>query len=308
MTSRVHAAFLRSPAGSHPERAASVILDLGFQGVILAAPLHETSWNALRAALPRGAIHAIQVFLPWPRGVRPGSDAPFHIAAAHPEERQDAIRQAAETVIAAERASIPVILVPATRMGELAGQGVPLPERARDREERIVRLRAARDAAAKPRLDALFGMLSRMLTAADRYGVAVALAPGGDTDDIPSPEEAAACLDEFRGAPLRIWMDTGARALARSLAPSGYDPFAAIEDEALAGATLRDVAAGGEPAPWGRGIVNWAAEKPLLERCPVWAIDPHGAAERGSLEAGREFMVRLETPPREPSGGILGIG
>ena len=305
---RTHAAFLRSPAGPRPERAAA-ILDLGFEGIVLAAPLDLSTWEALRAALPRESIAAIEVFLPWPRPMRAGSDSPFHIASLHPEERRDAARQAIETVLAAERASIPLVIVPAARMGELAEPSLLPRERDPHREERIARIRGARESAAKPRLDSLLGLLSKMLSAADRYGVAVALASGGHPDEIPSPEEAAACLEEFRGAPLRIWTDTGTRAMARPFAPAGYDPFAAIEREAPAGATLRDIGPGGVPAPWGRGIVDWAAEKPLLERCPVWAVDPPAGAgsEGGALEEAREFMARLEAPPREQQGGILGI-
>jgi len=307
MTSRVHAAFLRSPAGPRPERAAAAILDLGFEGIVLAAPLDVSAWEALRTALPRESIAAIEVFLPWPRAVRPGSESPFRIASLHPEERRDAARQAIETVLAAERASIPLVIVPAARMGELAEPNLPPPERDPHREERIARLRGARESAVKPRLDSLLGLLSKMLSAADRYGVTVALVPGGHPDEIPSPEDAALCLEEFRGGPLLPWMDTRSRALARSFAPVGYDPFAAIEKEGLAGATLRDVGPGGEPAPWGRGIADWEAEKPLLERCPVWAVDPPAVGE-ASLEEAREFMARLETPPGKPAGGgILGI-
>jgi len=311
MTSRVHAALLRSPAGSLPERAASVILDLGFQGVVLAAPLHETAWESLRAALPRSSISAIEVFLPWPRGVSPGSEAPFHIAALHPEERRDSTHQAIQTVLVAERNSIPVVLVPAARMGALVDERFLPRGRDAHREERIARLRATREAEAKPRLDALLHLLSRMLSAADRYGVTVALAPGVLLDEIPSPDEAASCLEEFRGAPLSVWVDTAQRAVARSLAPAGNDPFGALEKEALAGVTLRDMGPGGEPVPPGRGGIDWAAEKPLLERCSLWAVDPPpgSVAEGGGwLEEAREFMVRLETPPREPSGGLLGIG
>ena len=302
-SARIHAAFLRSQAGPGPERAAAAILDLGFEGIALAAPLHEATWEALRAALPRSAISAIEVFLPWPRAVRPGSDPPFHIAALHPEERRDSTRQAIETVLAAERGSIPHVIVPPMRMGALAEPSFP--PRDPDRETRIARLRGERERAAKPRLDSLLGLLSKVLSVADRYGVTVALAPGGHPDEIPSPEEAAACLDEFRGGPLRIWMDTGSRALARSFAPLGFDPFAAVEKEAPAGATLRDLGPGG-PVPWARGIVDWDTEKPLLERCPVWAVDAPGG-DAASLEEAREFIARLEMPEGKAPGGILGI-
>lgn len=304
MTPRVHAAYVRGHPGSRPDAEASAILDLGFRGIVLGEPFHESRWEGLRTLLPRGSIVAVEVFLPWPRQVSPGSRAPFEIASLHPEERRDAARQAVETVLFAEKNSIPLVLIPPGRMDSPPREASLPREHDPHREERLARLLTERQAESAPRLDALLGCLSKMLAAADRYGVEVALSPGGFLDEIPSSEEAARCLHEFRGAPLRAWLDTASQAAALAMTPAGCDPFEALAGYPPAGATLRDATPGREP------VVDWEKARPRLEPCPVWAADPPRGGGAGGLEQARSFLEKLEglgEPPREQPGGRLGI-
>jgi hypothetical protein len=186
-----------------------------------------------------------------------------------------------------------VVILPPARLGDISrGDFLALREGALF-EERLARLLERRRREARPRMDALLGFLSKLLDAAVRYEVRLALVPSGFPDEVPDAVEAEAALREFRGAPLGTWLDA-----ARAAAGLDLDPAAGPRWERLAaageGATL-----GAEAAP---------ALRAILDPPPVWAIDPPADGFEEALAAGRDLLERLDRGPGAESarGGILG--
>lgn len=289
---RTFAVTLRGHPSLRLDRSATLALDAGFRKLVLGAPLHGFQWEKLEGLLPRESIAAVEAFLPYPRAVRPGSACPFEIAPVHPEARRDSVKQGQKTILFAERRAVPVVLLPPAGLEGVTRNDLLGLRRDRLFPERLARLLERRRQEARPRADALLSLLSKLLPAADRYGVRLALVPSGFPDEVPGADEAEATLREFEGAPLRIWLD-----LARVAADLELDPAAAARWERLAavseGATLGEEAA--------------AASRSILERSPVWAIDPPEQGFEEALAAGRAFLEGLDRGPRaEPTrGGIL---
>jgi hypothetical protein len=298
---RIFAATLRGshdPApGGHSslplDRAASLVLDAGFRKVVLGAPLHDFQWEKLQGLLPRESIAAIEIFLPHPRALRPGTGSPFDAAPVHPEARRDSLRQASETIIVAERHSVPVVIVPPARLEGVTREEVLALRGDRLFPEKLARILERRRPEARARMDGLLGFLSKLLPAAERYEVRLALVPSGFPHEVPGAEETEAALREFQGAPLRTWLDPERIAAGIELDPAAlprWERLAAVSE----GATLGEDAA--------------RAPRPLLERAPVWAIDPPGQGFEDALVSGMARLAELDrgqeaAPPG--GGGIL---
>ncbi len=280
-------------------------LDLGFHGLGLEPPLHASQWEKLRETLPRESVLCVQVFLPYPGGVRPGDPSPFVLGSLHPEERCDALKFGEETILFAARNSIPVVRIPPIVLEGLAGSGPGRAPRGMPHESpRMAQAAARRQLEAVPRLDSLRSLLYRLLEAADRHGISIALTPGGFMDELPGFEEASALFREFEGAPLRAWPDT-LRAAAALEARPGVPPWDSCGGK-MAGLTVRDFDSRGEPLPLGGGCLDRDALKPLLEGAPIWLAGPGPVESGDGLEESLRFLRTLESrPENEKRTGIL---
>jgi hypothetical protein len=119
----------------------------------------------------------VRLFLPYPRGLRPGEECPFRLGSLHPEEKRDALKYGSETVTFAERHSIPFVLLPP----------------------------AARGGDSRAAFSSFLSTLSRLLELAARYAVRLAIEPAIEAARLPSGKEVETCLEEFEGAPLDLW-------------------------------------------------------------------------------------------------------
>jgi hypothetical protein len=290
---RTFAVTLRGHASAGIDRLASLALDAGFSRLVLGAPLHQFHWEKLEGLLPRESIAAIEAFLPYPRTVRPGSASPFELAPLHPEARRDSVKQGQETILLAERRSVPLVLFPPARLEDVSRSDFFGSGRERPSSEKLALLLERRRQEARPRVDALLMLLSKLLPVADRYDVRLALVPSGLPDEVPILDEAEAALREFEGAPLGIWLDS-----SRVAADLWRDPSALARWELLAAAS--------EGATLGEGAAD--LPRSILEPSRVWAIDPPGQGFEEAVSGGRAFLEGLDRGPgtKVAQGGILG--
>ena len=301
-------ATISSLGDRDPAALTRTALDLGFDAIALDAPLYLPHWEGVRELLPREAVFSIELFLPYPRTLRPGAAPPFSAAAGDPEARRDAQKQAIETVLAAERKAIPFVRVPPIGLeGVSRAEWVSIRAGQPLAEERRASFLARRGAEARHRLDSLRILLSRLLEAADRYGRTVLLVPGGFPDEAPSPRETEALLTEFRGAPLEVWLDT----LRVSVATGGASLEGLSLLDSLQAATVRDFEADGSAAEPATGELEpeWAA--PILKAAGAWALDSAASSSPEALQAGLEWLRKLAEPPAPPEkstrSSFLGI-
>jgi hypothetical protein len=285
-----------SPAESATVRARQ-ILDAGFELLGLGHPFHALHWEEVRPLLPREAIACVDLFLPYPSAHPPGDPCPFHLDPAHPEKKRDAVKYGIETILFADQNAVPYVLVPPFRLeGTLRKDLDELP-RNRRFQECLLKLQALRQPEARPRLDSFRSILSKLLDAADRYGVKLAIVPGGFIDEAPDLLETQACLREFTGGPLCVWIDTLSRSAAHDLGPS--DHVLDALKEGLAGATLRDYSSRKEPVLLGEGEADWQGLRKLLLPIPHWLADPPELSA-ASVHASLEFLEKLAREPEPP--------
>lgn len=282
---------------------ASRILDAGFLGMGLDHPFHAFQWEEVAAVLPRGSIVAVQLFLPYPNEVRPGAGCPFALGRLHPEEKRDALAQGRETILFAERSSIPTILVSPVTLDDLRGE---LQSKKPDLRHEPVRERilGLRKAEAARRIDSFRSVLSRLLDEAGRYAVRLAILPGGLLDEAPSLEEAAGILKEFHGAPLVVCLDLLRTTIGEDARASLLKFLEAVGSD-CAGALLKDGQDAQGSGSQGARPLDWEGLRPVLEACPVWLADESLTRECGGLAETLQFLERLATasgPQVRPGG------
>src|SRR5262245_7151907 len=157
--------LLRGGPGAELVARAKAVLDAGLDGLALEGPLHWRQWEALRDEVPRQALLAIQLFLPYPPGVREGQPCPFQLGSLGAEDRRDALRYGTETILLAADRGIPIVRIE------------PFPEGDARPAERP-RLRACR-------LDSLRMTLEKLVDVADRHGRTIALTTAASPRAIP---------------------------------------------------------------------------------------------------------------------------
>lgn len=92
------------------------VLEAGFERFTLFAPLWAAEAETILETFPRDLLCAVELFLPFPRGVRQGEPCPFRLGSPHPEERRDAVRWGSETLRFAETNEVRTVVVPPLRL------------------------------------------------------------------------------------------------------------------------------------------------------------------------------------------------
>ena len=300
----IQAAGLTALNSEEALASASAILDAGYEGIILENPIHQDAWQALLRLLPKDSVKALQLFVPYPRGLHPGSTRPYEAAAESPREREEAFRQARKTLEAADRIGAPAVLLPITQLNEpgLSWNYRP-PTLAPDLSE--YQLREASEEASQ-RMDSLLILLSRLLEQAGRYDLTICLAPSNRSGEFPLAKEALACLREFEGADMGLWLDSSRLPdeflQVPRIGESELETLAEGSLSSVQGAFLRDRDPAGKACPPGQGCVPWELISKTLHDLPTWCIS---ANDCDTIAGGLHFMAGLEGEPEEP-GGLLG--
>jgi sugar phosphate isomerase/epimerase len=294
------ASTLRSDPSVRVADAARLRLDAGCGALALAAPFYRHEWEALRPMLPRESVLAVELFVPFGRGARPerlppGRTSPFCLGALNREEKRDAEKHGSATISFASHQGARYVLLPTF---ELEARG-PRPGEPAARANRPEG--GGGDARRAPetqaRLDSYLSTLDRLLGAADRYQVTLAITPMASAGSMPDAEHAELCLAEFRGAPLRVWPDTAEEARAARLDREAVRPWHRYRP--VHGVTLRDVDRDDRVCLPGEGSLEWPALIRELEEAPRWLVDPPAGAGAGEISGALELLRGLLEPEAE---------
>ena len=293
-----YAASLSASTPAAAQQGAAAILDAGFDGIVLKSPVRHEAWNALREWLPKDSVKAIELFLPSPRSLRPGEHAPFSAAAENKTERSENLAQARKTLEAVDQLGIPLVLIPMTSLN-ISGLGRNYLEPTASPEQEQLSFRAA-SVELRARMDSLLVLLSFLLEQAERYATTICLTPGNRPGELPMMSEALACLKEFDGAPMGLWLDTRRLPAELLAVPAiGGSATAAGSDllNRLQGGSLADETTEGEACSPGQGIVPWDQVASSISKLPLLSLE-------GDLEEGRRFLADLEEEETSP-GDLL---
>ncbi|HJZ84979.1 MAG TPA: hypothetical protein VKN99_07385 [Polyangia bacterium] len=171
-------------------------------------------------------------------------------------ERAAAAEAATRVIEQAAQAGVPVCVL---ALGSIAASWEPADlARAFARDEWALgaglgaQISTERAAQAQRHLDAARFALERVVAVAERAGVRVALGPRPHPWALPSLDEAAALLADFRGAPLGYWHDTAAVHCEQALGLG--EPARWLERLGPAGLGVRAADACGLLAPLAPGL------------------------------------------------------
>lgn len=303
--------FASTVRGGEPNVAisrADHVLDTGFGALVLDEPLYRPSWDALRNHLPPGVVAALRLFVPYPPSIRPGSPRPF--VRWHRElDRSLAGDLVRTTFGAADSVSARHVIAPLVHLDLTSNPTLSALERNRV-------------------LDVYLRLIEAALDAADRYGVTVCIAASDRKDEFPGSAEIEICANEFRGAPLALWLDA-----ARILPPERIAPVrpethaeappapvggrdgshlsaaalcAAFRHLPLFGIAIHDSRDGNDGLLPGTGTVDWGALDSLIRSAPLWCLDLAPDSPGELWGRARAFFDEYEAADKPPGpGGIL---
>lgn len=149
----------------------------------------------------------------------------------------------------------------------------------------IHRKLAERQRVRAPYLDALLLSLDRLLNAAGKRAIRLALENRNLYHELPGPEEFDVIFREFDGGPLGYWHDTGHAQVSQELTLTGQETLLKQYGERLLGMHLHDARGHRDHLVPGTGAVDFALIQSSLpaDRPCVLELQP-GSSEQEVLE------------------------
>jgi hypothetical protein len=266
------ASDLRSPRGVGEDPLLRLAADNGVDGLHLAGGCDLELFGRLAGSALRVGVGVASLALPMPERPLPGGRRLPRLAAHARDEREAAIALAVRGLEAAAPVGARYALLDfgevslAVRPGELARA---FARAEMDEDEPGDRLRAAAVAERRARADemgdACRWALERLVRAAERANVMLALPVGATPWHLPTPREARLLADAFAGAPVGLIWDPGRlsvlaalglavsddrlRALAEAAVLVMENDAVGIEAGFLPGLGERDVRVAAQAAP-----------------------------------------------------------
>ena len=200
------------PRGTLPWPAApfaKFAADLGATAVELDSRVLERRLDEVVGAIKNHglAITSLEAICPHPTELARHDPKPGLVPLANPDEseRRVAIRLHRRTVEIAADLSAPNVILTFGRVAMPEAFAAPP-----DGERETRAFLAARALAAPPHLDAIRFSLDHLIPIAEKYERTLAMVVSSDLAAAPSFQELSALLDDFKGAPLGVWLDTTA--------------------------------------------------------------------------------------------------
>ena len=198
-----------APRGSLPWPAApfaKLAADWGVDGIHLDARIPERRFEEVVGAIrDHGlAITSMDGLAPQPIDLARREPVPDLVPLANPDdsERRVAVRLHRATIERAADLAVPIVVLHPGRIELPADLEEP---QSGERETRAYLSRRALEA---PRfVDALRFALDELIPTAEKHGRVLAVAIDARLAAVPSFQELRAILSDFRGAPLRAWLD-----------------------------------------------------------------------------------------------------
>ena len=275
-------------------------LSLGFDSLELGFRTTQEQVAGFKARLDEMPVGSIHAFCPVPISAPQGHPELFTLASFDPFARSLARAHVANNArFAAEMGADTVVL----HAGRVAFSGL---FRVNDSEtlratlkkcgndttakayrRAFARAKSLREARGAKLMDRFKQELSALVPVLEKGGVALALENLPYYEGFPNEVEMCAILDEFKGAPIKAWFDTGHDRVRYMHGwiekPTDLDS----REDAFAGMHLNDVKDYfDDHLPPGEGNVDFAALKPLAEKVRHIVVEPSAAVERENLAAG----------------------
>ena len=267
------------------------LLDLGFERVELGHGIRLSLMHGIQKLCDKGAVQlsSLHNFCPLPVEILRASPDCLQFSSHREQERERAVRQTFLTIDFAVRLGAPLVVLhcgrvamrPVTaQLAEMAGTGRHL-----SREYAQIKLKAVqrREQIAPKYLERTKDCLRRIIDYAGTKGVRVGLEGRQAYEEIPTPRECVAMLDEFNSPAVGYWHDIGHLQIQENLGFVDHAEWLAKISPRLLGCHLHDVTWPGidHRAPFSGGCVDYQKLVPLMPKnCLfVWEMSPRRKRE-----------------------------
>ncbi|MBQ6138038.1 MAG: sugar phosphate isomerase/epimerase [Kiritimatiellae bacterium] len=287
------------------EEIAETALALGFDELELGFHTTQAQADGFRRSLDRIPVGSVHAFCPVPISAPQGYPELYSLASLDEDQRAIARFHVLKNVaFAADMGADTVVLhagrVPFSTFLHRRFSSHDLRD-ALLREEKktdaprygrlLARARKVRAERGARMLDVFRGEIAALVPELEKAGVALALENMPYLEGFPDEGEMAKLAEEFRGAPVKGWFDTGHDRVRLRHGWTADSWFRTAGAETFAGMHLNDVEDlyDEHKAP-GEGKVDFAAMKEFARAVGHVVFEPCGAVSRESLEKSVAFI------------------
>ena len=276
---------------------------LGFDLIELGHGIRISLMPGIQQMFDAGKIRfsSLHNFCPLPVEVMTASPDCYKFSAAHPEERERAVKQTCQTIDFADRIGAPFLVM---HLGEVPMQPITDPLIAlakkgkllsREYVQRKIRAVQKREAAAAPYLQRVKDCLRRIIDYAAAKNVKLGLENRRGYEEIPTERELPALLDEMNSPQLGYWHDFGHAQIKENLAFLDHAEWLRAIGPRTLGCHVQDcIWPAQDHQPPFAGNVDLEKLVPLLPSdCVfVWEMSPNKTADdiRRSVQIWKEHF------------------
>jgi sugar phosphate isomerase/epimerase len=274
---------------------------LGFDLIELGHGIRISLMPGIQKMFDAGRVRfsSLHNFCPLPVEVMSASPDCYKFSAAHPEERERAVKQTFQTIDFADRIGAPFVVM---HLGEVPMQPITDPLIAlakkgellsREYVQRKIRAVQKREAAAAPYLERVKDCLRRIIDYAAAKNIKLAVENRRGYEGIPTERELPALLDEMNSPQLGYWHDFGHAQIKENLAFLNHAEWLRAIGPRTLGCHVQDcIWPAQDHQPPFAGNINFEKLVPLLpSNCVfVWEMSPNKTADniRRSVQIWKE--------------------
>ncbi|MBL0712353.1 MAG: TIM barrel protein [Desulfosarcina sp.] len=278
--------------------------DMGAGGVELdyriPSALFPQIKNALHhAGLMVGSLHNFCPIPPEFTRSGGGGDL-FSLSATDRDERAAAVRWTLQTIEQANDLEARAVVLHCGRVAMTSEQDVLYDFFRSGRMDTddargfVARKLAERDRLKPPHLDALCFSLEKLLSAAERHHVRLGLENRYHYHELPGIDDFGLFFQEFEGAPLGYWHDTGHAHAGEALSLFTAGDLMKRYGSSLVGCHLHDARGLNDHLPPGTGQIDFPALKTFMTPQTLKVIELKPGTEPEDVRAGVRYLVTKE--------------
>ncbi len=276
---------------------------LGFDLIELGHGIRISLMPGIQKMFDAGKVRfsSLHNFCPLPVEVMSASPDCYKFSAAHPEERERAVKQTFQTIDFADRIGAPFVVM---HLGEVPMQPITDPLIAlakkgkllsREYVQRKIRAVQKRETVAAPYLERVKDCLRRIIDYAAAKNIKLAVENRRGYEGIPTERELPALLDEMNSPQLGYWHDFGHAQIKANLAFLDHAEWLRTIGPRTLGCHVQDcIWPAQDHQPPFAGNIDFEKLIPLLpSNCVfVWEMSPNKTADdiRWSVQIWKEHF------------------
>jgi sugar phosphate isomerase/epimerase len=288
-----------SPDARSGDEVLRPILDLGFAGIELEDRITRQIYHEILPRIRGDEIQVLSIhnYFPVPESIPPerASGDCFSLSSLDREERDQGVLYTSRTLEAAHELEAKAVVLhlgrvettlPKDGLQQLYRQG-----RWNDEGQALLtREQEERGRHRAPHLDAVLFSLEQLSRRAERLGVTLGIENRFYLQEMPDKEEVGIILNQFRGAPLGYWHDTGHAAAFETLGICTHEGLLQRYAPSLVGVHLHDAQGLDDHKPPGQGQIDFAMVQKYLPDAAIKIMEIHQAAKGQEIRDALAFL------------------